>query len=117
MTFDDVRAIALQWPEVVNGSSYGTPALKVRGKLLTRLKEDGESLVIQGVEHDERALLIKVQPDIFYFTDHYRDWPIVLLRLPAARRDTVETFLLRRWRALASKKALKSFDEISAKPA
>ncbi len=43
MTFDDIRAIALKWPEVSDGTSYGTPALKVRGKLLTRLKEDGES--------------------------------------------------------------------------
>jgi hypothetical protein len=26
MTFDDVRKIALAWPEVEDGSSYGTPA-------------------------------------------------------------------------------------------
>lgn len=117
MTFDDVRAGALQWPEVVDGSSYGTPALKVRGKLLTRLKEDGESLVIQGIEHDERALLVETQPTIFYFTDHYRDWPIVLIRLPKAPRKLVEAYLLRRWRALASKKALASFDAMNAKPA
>jgi hypothetical protein len=117
MTFDDVRIIALQWPEVVEGSSYGTPALKIRGKLLTRLKEDGESLVIQGVEHDERALLVKMQPNIFYFTDHYRDWPIVLMRLSDAPREVVETFLLRRWRALASRKALKSFDSTGTKHA
>jgi hypothetical protein len=115
MTFDDVRAIALQWPEVVEGSSYGTPALKIRGKLLTRLKEDGVSLVIQGVEHDERALLIKMHPDIFYFTDHYRDWPIVLLRLPEAPREIIETFLQRRWRALASKTALASVASIRTK--
>lgn len=112
MTFDDVRSIALQWPEVVDGSSYGTPALKVRGKLLTRLKEDGESLVIHGVEHDERTLLIEMQPSIFYFTDHYRDWPIVLIRLSEASSDVIETFLLRRWRVLASKKALRSLEAV-----
>ncbi len=52
MTFDDVRIVALKWPEVTDGTSYGTPALKVRGKLLTRLKEDGESLVVLGVDAD-----------------------------------------------------------------
>ena len=36
MTFDDVRKIALAWPEVEDGTSYGTPALKVRKKLLAR---------------------------------------------------------------------------------
>lgn len=111
MTFDDVRAIALKWPEVSDGTSYGTPALKVRGKLLTRLKEDGESLVLFDIEQDERTMLIETQPKLFYFTDHYRDWPMVLLRLPKAKPKAVEGFLLRRWRSLASKKALKAFDE------
>jgi hypothetical protein len=43
VTFDDVRTIALAWPEVEDGTSYGTPALKVRKKMLARLKEDGDS--------------------------------------------------------------------------
>jgi hypothetical protein len=43
VTFDDVRKIALAWPEVDDGTSYGTPALRVRKKLLARLKEDGDS--------------------------------------------------------------------------
>ena len=30
MTFDDVRKLALAWPEVEDGTSYGTPALKKR---------------------------------------------------------------------------------------
>ena len=30
MTFDDIRKFALLWPEVEDGTSYGTPALKVR---------------------------------------------------------------------------------------
>ena len=110
MTFDDVRVVALKWPEVIDGTSYGTPALKVRGKLLTRLKEDGESLVVIGVEPDERAMLIETQPKVFYFTDHYRDWSMVLARLSKSRRQTIEGLLLRRWRTLVSKKALKAFE-------
>src|SRR6266852_3239890 len=70
MTFDDVRKIALAWPEVEDGTSYGTPALKVRKKMLARLKEDGDSLVIPGVPPDERDMLVESQPKVFYFTDH-----------------------------------------------
>ena|SRR5579864_7006130 len=110
MTFDDVRNIALAWPEVEDGSSYGTPALKVRKKMLVRLKEDGDSLVVPGVPHDERAMLIESRPKIFYFTDHYRDYPIVLIRLSKATRGIVEPLLRRRWRDLASKAAVKKFD-------
>ena len=110
MTFDDVRAIALAWPEVEDGSSYGTPALKVRKKMLVRLKEDGDSLVMPGVPPDERDMLVESQPTVFYFTDHYRDYPIVLIRLSKAKRTTVEPLLRRHWRTLASKKAVRDYD-------
>ena len=46
MTFDDVREFALAWPEVEDSTSYGTPALRIRKKLLVRLKEDGDTLVM-----------------------------------------------------------------------
>ena len=109
MTFDDVRALALDWPEVEDATSYGTPALKVRKKLLVRLKEDHDSLVMPGVPTDARDMLVESAPDVFYFTDHYRDYPIVLIRLSKAKRATVEPFLRRRWRELASKAALRRF--------
>lgn len=105
MTFDDVRNFTLTWPEVEDGTSYGTPALKVRKKLLARLKEDGDSLVTPDVPIDERAMLVESQPKIFYFTDHYADYPIMLIRLSKAKRAIVEPFLRRRWRALASNAA------------
>ncbi len=110
MTFDDLRKLALAWPEVEDGTSYGTPALKVRRKLLARLKEDGDSLVIPGVPFDEREMLVESQPRVFYFTDHYKDHPMVLIRLSNARRATVEPLLRRHWRTLASKAAVKGFD-------
>ena len=110
MTFDDLRNIALLWPEVEDGASYGTPALKVRKKLLARLKEDGDSLVMPGVPHDERDLLVESQPKLFYFTDHYRDYPTVLIRLSKAKLAIVEPLLRRRWLALASKAAVKAFE-------
>jgi len=110
VTFDDVRKIALAWPEVEDGASYGTPALKVRKKMLVRLKEDGDSLVMPGVPQDEREMLVESQPKAFYFTDHYRDYPIVLIRLSKTKRAIVEPYLRRRWRELASKAAVREFD-------
>jgi hypothetical protein len=110
MTFEDIRKLALTWPEVEDGSSHGTPALKVRKKMLVRLKEDNDSLVMPGVPLDEREMLIETQPKIFYFTDHYRDYPMVLIRLSKAKRSHVEPLLRRHWRALASKAAVREYD-------
>jgi hypothetical protein len=108
MTFDDVRKFALAWPEVEDGTSYGTPALKVRKKMLARMKEDGDSLVIPGVPLDERDMLVEREPKVFYFTDHYKDYPMVLVRLSKAKRTTIEPLLRRQWQALASKSAKQS---------
>jgi hypothetical protein len=110
VTFDDVRKIVLAWPEVADGTSYGTAALKVRKKLLVRLREDGDSLVMPGVPIDEREVLVGNQPKVFYFTDHYKDYPYVLIRLSKAKRATVEPLLRRQWRALAYKAAVKAYE-------
>ena len=58
-------------------------------------------------------MLVESQPKVFYFTDHYRDYPMVLIRLSKAKRAIVEPLLRRHWRTLASKKAVKEFDESS----
>jgi hypothetical protein len=110
VTFDDIRKIALAWPEVEDGTSYGTAALKVRKKLLVRLKEDGDSLVMPGVPAEERELLVERRPKLFYFTDHYKNYPMVLIRLSKAKRADVEALLRRQWGTLASKAAIRDFD-------
>jgi hypothetical protein len=78
-TFDTIRKIALALPHVEDGTSYGTPALKVKKKLMARLREDGDVVLIIGF--DKRDMLIAARPEAFYTTDHYRDYPSVLVRL------------------------------------
>ena len=100
------QVVSARWAS----SALVKPMLKVRKKMLARLKEDNDSLVISGVPLDEREMLVESQPKIFYFTDHYRDYPMVLIRLSKARRSHVEPLLRRQWRALASKAAVKAYD-------
>jgi hypothetical protein len=63
-----------------------------------------------GVPSNERDMLVESQPKVFYFTDHYRDYPMVLIRLSKAKPATVEPLLRRHWRTLASKKAVASME-------
>lgn len=100
MTYDDVRAIALELPGVEEGMSYGTAALKVRGKLFVRLKEDGETIVLRTDEF-ERSHLMQSHPKIFYITDHYRDYPWVLVRLRAVRRPMIKALIEGAWTRVA----------------
>lgn len=108
MTFDDVGEIAMALPGVEPGANYGTPAFKVAGKAFCRLREDGETLVLFDVPIDEREVMCEAEPEVYFFTDHYRNWPAVLARLSAAKPDHVRGYLERSWRKRAPKKLLKA---------
>ena len=110
MTFEDLSKILVSWPLVEASTSYGTPSFKVKGKLLTRLKDDGDSLLIKSVEPDERAMLCEAFHDLYYFTDHYRDYPMVLVRLSRADAETVTTMLDRTYRSLLPKSYRQTID-------
>lgn len=109
MTFAAVRRLALAFPGVDEGTSYGTPAFRVRGKFLARLREDGESLALK-CGFDERDLRIQADPTTFFTTDHYRGYPTVLVRLatvdPADLRDVLE----QAWRLHAPKRLVTGYD-------
>jgi hypothetical protein len=96
-TFQDVRGWALALPGVEEGTSYGTPALKVRGRLFLRLWEDGETLVLKTDEY-ERDHLLESDPAAFFVTDHYRGYPIVLVRLPAIPPERLRPLVMDAWR-------------------
>ena len=93
MTFDDVRKIARAIPGLEESTSYGTPAFKLKKRLLLRMKEDGETMVAI-VGFDNRDLLLAADPKIFFTTPHYDGYPTVLVRLKkisaAKLRDVVK---------------------------
>jgi hypothetical protein len=105
VTFAAVRKLALALPGVEEGSSYGTPAFKVRGKLLARLREDGETLALR-VGFDLRDLLMDADPETFFITDHYRGYPYVLVRLPRIARTRLRDVLDEAWKHSAPKTLL-----------
>jgi hypothetical protein len=103
LTFATVRKLALALPGVEEGTSYGTPAFRVKKKFMARLKEDGDSVVFR-VTFDEREILMRARPKVFYITDHYRDYPAVLLRLSAATREELTDVVKMAWRFAAPKR-------------
>lgn len=87
-------------PGVEEGTSYGTPAWRHRGKLLARLHQDGESIVLK-VGHETRDHLLQAAPGTFFVTDHYRGYPMVLARLDRLSAADLRKLLLRAIQAKA----------------
>src|SRR5262249_39963990 len=108
-SFEFVRRTALALPDVTEGVCYGTPAFYVRKKLMLRLREDFETLVIK-IPKDSRPQLIDGDPDVFSVTDHYRNYPLVLANLHSIRPALLEGMIEIAWRQVASKKQLAERD-------
>ena len=110
VTFDKIREAALKLPSVSEGISYGTPCLRIGKTMICRLREDEETLVLK-VDPMEREILIEAEPDIFFVTDHYRGYPLVLVRLPDADLDHIVILLRRAWFAAAPTRLTKRFPD------
>ena len=83
----------------------------MKGKFLTRLRSEDDSLVLVDVAFDEREMLIEAEPAVFHITPHYKDYPSVLARMESVHPGTLRNFLERRWRKVAPKKLVKAWDE------
>ncbi len=104
-----MRELVGSLPGVEEGTSYGTPALKVRGKLFVRFHQDGESLVV-GIEEREREERMKSDPHAYYITDHYAAYPWMLVRVAVVTREDLAELLYSAWRLRAPKRLLAEYD-------
>jgi hypothetical protein len=103
MTFEAVRKIALALDNVEEGTSYGTPAFKVRGALIARLRDDLGALVVR-MSIDDREALMAADPDTYFITDHYLNYPWILVNLARVRPDAMRDLLRGAWRLAAAEK-------------
>lgn len=106
--FQTVREIARSLPGVEDGFTYGTPALKVDGKLLacipTNKAAEPGSLVVR-IDFERRAELLETDPEVYYLKDYYVNYPAVLVRLSRIHPDALRGLLSDAWHFVTAKKA------------
>jgi hypothetical protein len=104
VTYDTVRRLGLTLPNVEEGTSYGTPALKVKGKAFVCLHRDRDKIVLK-MPFDRREELMAGDPEVYFITDHYRDYPCVLVSLDKVHPDALPELVQTAYRsALSAKK-------------
>jgi hypothetical protein len=102
ISWDDLLSIAGELPEFKESTSYGRPALKVRGKFFAALRTNPDAIVVR-CDLEEKPLLLDARPDILFETPHYHGWGYMLIRLEASRED-VREFLFDSWLLAAPKR-------------
>lgn len=105
------KKIALSFPQTSEKLSYGSPAIFVAKKFFTRYRKNDDSLVFIVADIPTRDMMLELDPKTYFITDHYKDYPSVLVRMERITPDELKLMLERRWRQIAPKKLVKEIDE------
>ena len=102
LDFAAVTAAALELPGVALSTSYRTPSLKVKGKVMARLRTEADGALMLRCDLLDRAMLMQADPETFFITEHYRDYPAILVNLPTLRRAALPQLLEAAWQLVAT---------------
>ncbi len=98
----DARKLLLKLDGVVEGTSYRMPSFLVNGRFFARFRDDDTVLVLQLKAIADRDVLMEIDPQAFFFTEHYRNYPAVLIRLAEVRRPLLEDVVKEAWRHVST---------------
>ena len=101
VTLGTVIELGRELPGVEATTSWGAPALKVRGRMFacgaTHRSAEPDTLVVR-MDFAQRNELIAADPETYYLKDHYVDYACVLVRLARVHPDALRDLLLTGWR-------------------
>ena len=90
--FAAVREVATSLPDVETVTTWGAPALKVRGKMFVCMashKSAEPNTLVVRMDFAQRDALIDEDPETYYLKDHYVGYACVLVRLARVHRDAL----------------------------
>jgi hypothetical protein len=103
-----IRKVLMPMPGVTEGKAYGTPAFHVKKKFMLRLREDNETL---AVYHEGRDKWLSKNPGVFFLTDHYLNYPYVLVKMADVDPTDLQKLLLECWYYRAPEKLIREYEE------
>ena len=104
-----VRKLALSFPGVTEGTSYGAHAFLLDGKFFSRFNDKEQGLVVYAAD-DVREALLGGRPDAYFTTDHYRGYPYVLARLERVTKSELAALFEQAFRARAKRKRVAEYE-------
>lgn len=105
--FKLVESIGRTLPDVEVTTTWGQPALKVRGKMFVCIAShksaEPDTLVVM-MDFAARDALLEEDPDTYYLKDHYVGYPCVLVRLSRVHPDALRDLVVGAHRYMSSKR-------------
>src|SRR2546429_9612592 len=98
----EARRLLLKLAKVTEGRSYGMPSFLLKGRFFARFRDDDTVLVLQLATIGEREVLMELDPAAFFFTEHYRNYPAVLVRLAKVAAPLLTDVVTESWRQVSA---------------
>jgi hypothetical protein len=111
--------IALAIPGTEEVLWFKKPAVFVHGQFLTKVHDKEDAMTLRVSSMEMRDMMLEAEPELFYITDHYRNFPFVLARLKTLTPKVLKEMLVGRAAQLAetAEKAAKRKRPAAKKPA
>jgi hypothetical protein len=96
-SFKAIELIGRTLPGVELATSWGSPTLKVRGRMFVCMashKSAEPNTLVVMMDFVDRDALIAEDPDTYYLKDHYVGYPCVLVRLSRVHRDSLRDLVI-----------------------
>jgi len=95
--------LALKLPGAEESTSYGTPSVKVNGRIMSRLRTEAEGALALRCDFIDRGMLLQAAPEVFFLTDHYLNYPMILVRLERIAPEALADLVERAWQMMETK--------------
>jgi hypothetical protein len=105
-SFKTVESIARTFPDVEVTTTYGKPALKVRGKMFVCIashKSAEPNTLAVRMDFADRDALIEDDPGTYYLKEHYLNYPCVLVRLSRVGADALRDLVAGAYRFVSAR--------------
>jgi hypothetical protein len=118
-TFEDAKRLVTDLPEVTETTSYGTPALAVRGKSFCRMWSEREhnrdgvhdtEVLVVFCDREEKPALIAASGGVLFSTPHYDGYGAMLIRMVDVSLDELGDHLEESYRIKAPASLRKQLD-------
>src|ERR1700753_3568196 len=92
----EARKIMLAMKGTSEAPYFGKPAVFYPYKFVGRVHDKEDAVALRVGTMEMRDVMLEAEPKLFYITDHYKPWPMLLARLKALNSKTLKDLVAAR---------------------
>src|ERR1700761_9793074 len=96
LTRSEARKAMLAVKGTVEGPYFGKPSVFYEENFVARVHDKEDAVALRVSTREMRDVMLEAEPKLFYITDHYKPWPMLLARLTALDKTVLKELVAAR---------------------